>query len=81
MQSFEFSNVEETIHKLESPSPKDALYQVWLKLAQWLWRRRFLNFVNVFSLLRYNLPWIKVRPFISTNLSPHHPKEHFAKFD
>ena len=26
--------------KLESPSPKDALYQVWLKLAQWFWRRR-----------------------------------------
>ena len=33
---------------IESPSPKDALCQVWLKLAQWFWRRRFLNFVNVF---------------------------------
>ena len=27
---------------------KDALCQVWLKLAQWFWRRRFFNFVNVF---------------------------------
>ena len=35
--------------KLESPSLKDALCQVWLKLAQWFWRK-FLNLVNVFSL-------------------------------
>ena len=27
--------------KLESPSPKDALCQDWLKLAQWFWRRRW----------------------------------------
>ena len=37
------------LNKLESPSSKDALCQVWLKLALWFWRRRFLNFVNVFS--------------------------------
>ena len=24
--------------KLESPSPKDGLCQVWLKLARWFWR-------------------------------------------
>jgi hypothetical protein len=30
-------------NKLESPSTKDDLCQVWLKLAQWFWRRRFLN--------------------------------------
>ena len=29
------------LNKLESPSPKDALCQVSLKLAQWLWRRRW----------------------------------------
>ena len=40
-------------NKLESPSPKDALCQVWLKLAQWFLRRRFLNFVNVFLLLSH----------------------------
>ena len=27
---------------LESLSPKDALCQVWLQLAQWFWRKRFL---------------------------------------
>ena len=29
------------LKKIESPSPKDALCQVWLKLAQWFWRRRW----------------------------------------
>ena len=30
--------------------------QVWLKMVQWFWRRRFLNFVNVFSPFRNYLP-------------------------
>ena len=29
------------LNKLISPSHKDALCQVWLKLAQWFWRRRW----------------------------------------
>ena len=29
------------LNKLVSPSPKDALCQVWLKMSQWFWRRRF----------------------------------------
>ena len=41
------------LNKLESPSPNYDLCQVWLKLVQWFWRRRFLNFVSVFSLF----PW------------------------
>ena len=40
------------LNKLEPPSPKDALCQVWLKLAPWLRKKRFFNFVNVFSLFR-----------------------------
>ena len=28
------------LNKLISPSTNDALCQVWLKLAQWFWRRR-----------------------------------------
>ena len=35
--------------KHESLLPKDALCQVWLKLAQWFLRRCF-KFINVFSL-------------------------------
>ena len=48
------------LNKLEFPSPKDALCQIWLKLAQWFWRRRFLNFVNIFSLFHYYLLLEKV---------------------
>ena len=44
------------LNKLESPSPKDALCKVCLKFAKWFWRKRLLNFVNVFSLFRNYLP-------------------------
>ena len=44
------------LNKLESPALKDALCQVWLKLAQWFLRRRSLNFVNIFSLFLNYLP-------------------------
>ena len=37
-------------NKLNSSLPKDAMCQVWLKLAQWFLRRRFFNFINVFLL-------------------------------
>ena len=29
------------LNKLEPSSPKNAFCQVWLKLAQWFWKRRF----------------------------------------
>ena len=29
------------LNKLESPSPRDTLCHVWLKLAQWFWRKRW----------------------------------------
>ena len=35
---------------------KNALCQLWLKLALWFWRKRFLNFVGVFLLFRNYLP-------------------------
>jgi hypothetical protein len=28
-----------SLNKLKSPSPKNDLWQVWLKLVQWFWRR------------------------------------------
>jgi hypothetical protein len=31
------------LNKLKSFPPKDDFCQVWLKLAQWFWRKRFLN--------------------------------------
>ena len=42
--------------QLDSPSPKDALCQVWLKLASGFGEEAFLNFVIVFSLLCSYLP-------------------------
>ena len=44
------------LNKLKSPSPKDALSQVWMKLAQWFLRRRFLNFVKISLLFCYHVP-------------------------
>ena len=44
------------LNKLEFHSPKDALCQVWLKLAKQLWRRNFLIFDNVLLLFRNYLP-------------------------
>ena len=68
------------LKKLESPSPKDVSCQVWLKLAQWFWRRNFLNFVNVFSQFRNYLPLERAGPSIWTNLNPLHPRMLCAKF-
>ena len=53
-----------SLNKIESHSPKDALYQVWVKLARWFLRRRFFNFVNEFSLFVIISPWKRVGPFI-----------------
>ena len=47
------------MNKLESPSPKNALWQVWLKVAQWFWRRFF--FLIVFLLICHYLPLEKGR--------------------
>ena len=52
------------LNKLDSPSPKDAMCLVWLKLAKWFWRRRFLNFVDVFSIFYNYHPLQKGGPFI-----------------
>ena len=43
-------------NEIKSPSPKSALYEVWFKLPQWFWRRKFFNFVNVFFLSRNYFP-------------------------
>jgi hypothetical protein len=45
------------LNKFESPSPKDDLYQVWLKLAKWFWRR-FLNDLIPFYTLKRTWPFI-----------------------
>jgi hypothetical protein len=36
------------LNRLEFLPPKDDLCQVWLKLAKWFWRTRFLNYPTPF---------------------------------
>jgi hypothetical protein len=42
------------LNKLDFPSSNDNLYQVWLNLVCWFWRRFFKN-SSVFLLFRYYL--------------------------
>ena len=41
---------------IKSPSPKDPLCQVWMEFALWFWRKRVLNFANIFSPFRNFFP-------------------------
>ena len=56
------------MNKLESPLPKNALCQVWLNFAQWFRRRRFLDFVNAFSLFR-NYPPLEKGGVLHLNIT------------
>ena len=69
------------LNKLEFPSSKDALCQVWLKLAQLFLRRWFLHLSMYFQYFVIISPGKKMGPLIWTNLSPHHPRIYCAKFD
>ena len=60
--------------KLESPPLKDAMCQVWLKLAQWFWRR-FLKFFKYFLLFCHYLPLEKDGHFIWKKLDFPLPKD------
>ena len=58
----------------ESPPAKGALCQVWLKLAQWFWRRFFLISSMYFCYFLIISPWKRTGAFIWTNLNPLHPR-------
>ena len=62
------------LDKLESPLPKDALCQVWLKLAQWFWRR-FFNIFNIILLFHYYLPLEKGVALYLNKLESPPPKD------
>jgi hypothetical protein len=51
------------LNKLEFPSPKDNMHQIWLILACWFWRTRFLKMFSVFLLFCYYRPFVKDDPF------------------
>ena len=52
------------LKKLKSSLPRDNFCQVWLKLAQLFWRRRFFKIVSVILLFCNYLPLEKERLFI-----------------
>ena len=61
------------LNYFKSPSPKDALCQVWLKLVKWFLGRRFSYIVNVFHYFVIISPWKRTGPFLNT-LEFHSPK-------
>jgi hypothetical protein len=64
------------LNNLKFPLSKDDLYQLWLKLACWFWRRGFLNIFMVFLLFGYYLPLEKGNPLHLNNLeSPNDPQK------
>ena len=63
------------VDKLVSAAPEDDVRQVWLKLAQWFWGRRFLNVVNVFSLFDNYLPLEKGGALHLNKLESPSPKD------
>jgi hypothetical protein len=63
------------LNNLEFPLPKDDLYQLWLKLACWFWRRRFKKKFSVFLLFCDYLPLEKGNPLPSNNLKSPPPKD------
>jgi hypothetical protein len=63
------------LKKTESPSPKDNLYQDWLNLASWFWRRRFFKIFSVFLHFHYYLPLEKGNPLHLNKLETPPPKD------
>jgi hypothetical protein len=62
------------LNKLEFPSPKVNLYQVWLNLACWFWRI-FLKIFSVFLLFCYYLPLKRGYPLALNKLESPSPKD------
>jgi hypothetical protein len=63
------------LNNLEFPPPKDDLGQVWLKLAQWFWRRRFLYDPTPFLHFCDYLPFEEDLALYLNNLESPLPKD------
>jgi hypothetical protein len=67
------------LNKLNFPLSKDTLYQVWLNLVRWFWRRRFLKIFSVVLLFRYYLPLEKGYSFCLNKFESPLPKDDLSK--
>ena len=54
------------LNKLESPLSKDGLFQIWLKLAQWSWRRSYKIRWCIFAIRNYLPFWKRTGHFVRT---------------
>ena len=52
------------LNKFKSPSPQDAVHQMWLKLARWFWGKRFIISSKYFCYLVIISPLKRVGHFI-----------------
>ena len=66
--------------RTESQSLKDALCQVWFKLAHWFWRSRSKISSMYFCYFVINSPWKRAWPLIWKNLNPLNPRMLCAKY-
>ena len=66
-------------NKTEISLPKGTLYQISLKLAHELYRRRILNFVNLILLFRYYLPLDSFEAFRLSRPQSPSPKNYLVK--
>ena len=65
----------------ESPSPKNAPCQVWLKLAKWFWRNIFKNSSECIFTISLSSPLrIGCLPLFEQSGIPHHSRMLCAKF-
>ena len=60
---------------------KDDLCQVWLKMTQLFWKRRFLKLLNVFLLFSSYLPFGRGMPLYLKNFNSLHQGILCANFD
>ena len=64
---------------IKFPSPKDPLCQVWMEFALWFWRKRVLNFANIFSPFRNFSPLEKGEALHFNKLESHSLKDSFCQ--
>jgi hypothetical protein len=67
------------LSKFEFPPPKNNLYQVWLILARWFWKRRYSKIFNVFLLFSYYLPFERGYPLSLNKLESPSPKNNLCQ--
>jgi hypothetical protein len=69
------------LQTLESSPSKDDLCQVWLKLAQWFWRKNIFKLPHPFLHFCDYLPFEEDLALYLNNLNSLHPRIICPKFD